>query len=562
MQIKRNNNFKKFRDNILTGFLLGIGLMAFSQTHNEQVTIIGSFEPSLRPAQKIRFEPETPANILHNLPAEIKGIDRLIHTNSMIGPISPLTILPKEKDFSNSNYLKAGIGSLASPVFMFFHNSKLSRQTAFHAGIEHLSSWIRIKDYAPSDWMKNQFSTGVSHDFSNHSLATELFYKRNHHRYYGFKPDDFPGLSLVNDSIAQQYQHYGLKAKLQSSYRDPLALHHALTLEYGRFTDHYSNFENGIEINANVNKNFDLFRFGGIQTLALDLHSSMYNSGDSSLKTNDFFIGLLPKIELKGSFYQLGAALRFEYLNDSAGNAFLYPKLWGRLLILDQKLEFYADMDGGHQRQSLFNIIQFNPFIHPGASSWWENSAFKFETGIKTGLINNMDIRIGLRFDELKNKGFFVTDTTSLFHHQLATTFDNGSRLQFLSEISYKLSNQWSASLTLQYQSFQLDNIDEAWHEPKLLLNLHLGHQWNDRWYFASVVNYESERYAPTFNAGIQNIHSLKPVVDMNLYARYTLNEQLALFGSLNNLFHQRYERYYNFPVQGIQLFAGISLKF
>lgn len=540
----------------------GLTPMLFGQTHHEQVTIIGSFEPSLRTVQKIRLEPELPGSMLQELNSEINRLNIVIPSKSTIGSINPLSVQAKEKDFDQSNYLKVGIGSLASPVFMFSHYSKLTRQTRFHAGIEHLSSWVKMKDYGPSDWMKNRFKSGIMHDFSNHSIAGEVFYKRNHHRYYGFRPDDFPGLTIGKDTIAQYYQHFGVKANLQSTYRDPMALHHTANIEYSRFSDKYQNFENGIHAKISGNKNFELFRFGGIQTLALDIQTSAFNIGDSVSNQNDIFLGLLPKLELSGSFYQLGAAIRFEYLNDSSGAAYLYPKIWGKLMLLDQKLAFYASMDGGHQRQSISNIIETNPFITPGTNSWWENSKFRFETGVKTSLIKHLDVRFGLQYDELENKGFYITDTTTVLQNQLIPVFDNGQRLQFKTELSYKLSDRWRATATMINQSFKLDSLLKAWHEPDLTVTLDVGHQWNENWYFSSGLHIEGKRFAPTYNNGIETVQTLKPIIDINLHASYKVNEQLAFYASLNNLLHQKYERYYQYPVQGIQLFAGITVGF
>ena len=39
-------------------------------------------------------------------------------------------------------------------------------------------------------------------------------------------------------------------------------------------------------------------------------------------------------------------------------------------------------------------------------------------------------------------------------------------------------------------------------------------------------------------------------------------HDQVTAFALLDNVAHQKYELYYNYPVTGIQFFAGVKLKF
>ena len=42
----------------------------------------------------------------------------------------------------------------------------------------------------------------------------------------------------------------------------------------------------------------------------------------------------------------------------------------------------------------------------------------------------------------------------------------------------------------------------------------------------------------------------------------YHINDQLSVFAKGNNLADEGYQRWQNFPVQGIQLLAGATYKF
>lgn len=55
---------------------------------------------------------------------------------------------------------------------------------------------------------------------------------------------------------------------------------------------------------------------------------------------------------------------------------------------------------------------------------------------------------------------------------------------------------------------------------------------------------------------------SLKPLIDMNLRTEYRYNPRVSVFLEFNNLVTVRYNRYYNYPVQGFQLMGGFSCRF
>ena len=54
----------------------------------------------------------------------------------------------------------------------------------------------------------------------------------------------------------------------------------------------------------------------------------------------------------------------------------------------------------------------------------------------------------------------------------------------------------------------------------------------------------------------------LKPAFDVQLGADYQIQEDLAAFVEIHNLFHNKYQLYYNYPSLGFEIFAGIKYRF
>jgi outer membrane receptor protein involved in Fe transport len=55
---------------------------------------------------------------------------------------------------------------------------------------------------------------------------------------------------------------------------------------------------------------------------------------------------------------------------------------------------------------------------------------------------------------------------------------------------------------------------------------------------------------------------TLKSYLDLNAHVGYKHNERLTFFLRGNNLLNQNYQRWMNYPVQGIQFLLGANFKF
>ena len=55
---------------------------------------------------------------------------------------------------------------------------------------------------------------------------------------------------------------------------------------------------------------------------------------------------------------------------------------------------------------------------------------------------------------------------------------------------------------------------------------------------------------------------SLKPIFDGNIGLEYRYNPRVSAFLQINNVAAQRYNRWYNYPVQPIQIMGGITARF
>ena len=58
------------------------------------------------------------------------------------------------------------------------------------------------------------------------------------------------------------------------------------------------------------------------------------------------------------------------------------------------------------------------------------------------------------------------------------------------------------------------------------------------------------------------NTIELDNIIDLNFKIDYLLSEKFSAFLSLENILGNNYQRYYRYPVRGIQVMAGLSVSF
>lgn len=544
-------------------FLLMGVLPLFAQNHEERVTIEGAFRPTVKDFDKIYIKPEEPKTPFPPADTSISTLDRSISSKAELELLSPLPPRIRNRFDSYNNFLMAGMGSRLSPLFNYEHSSAISDNTRFGLGIGHYSSWTDIKDYAPSDFMNNSFKISLGNKLGSHQLQTSAFYHYDTYRYYGFMPDEYPALQFDKEKIGQRYQQIGLKTRLSSTETDLGYLQHKIGLNYAYLFDKYKSSEHAVLIDADLGMTFDWFDFEGNQTIGVELDGAFFANSDSLTSSNDFLVGAMPYLHLTGAFYQLRLGLRLNYQDEQSQSLWLYPVIKGNLYLLDKKLEFYAGADGGIHRHSYQSLVKENPWLGSIVPLRWENTLFAFDAGLRTALSQGFDLHLGLRYQDSENSAFFITNPAAAQANYFTVIYDGLREFTFVAEAGWMPSEKWKVKAAFQLHQYTLDSISTAWHKPGWESDFSVRWMPLDRWSFNAGMQLKGEMKALIFtNGGGENSEIIKQATDFSLGADYRFSNTFSAYAQANNLLNQNYMRYYNYPVQGFQLHAGIKVRF
>ena len=565
-------------------------ISAFAQ-HNEEVTIEGTYRPKVNKVDKIVLRPEIPEQkfempaakthlmeVDRRFPLEFEKLDAQYYNGKNAR-------MPE----STKNFLLVGMGSRISPVFLYKHNSKLTKNLGLGVGIKHHSSWLDIKDYAPSSFMNNAFEIGLtSSKYKGVQLGGNVYYKNDLYHYYGVNLKDHPltPVEMGNYCGGVTYHTLGAHFGLVSTSTRVGEFSHKASADYRFFMgcvqttdfigcEHTAELDYGLSYTENWwgDRNYP-------QKLGLDMGMEYAYDVLNSLESR-MDVTFNPFFEMKGDFYRLRFGMKADWMNADPKFT-VAPDLNGSLFVLNHKLEFYAGLNGGWRLLTLQELVTENPFLAMGKMGLFlptqmgqlfpTHVKLGFDGGLRTNIAEVVDLHLGVRYRHTDNDPLYVCDFLDTYpsdpiYNTFSLVYDETQRVSVLADMRLKLRSGFTADLGFAYNHYDLSKYQYAWHRPTTEGSAKLTYEFNEKLSLSTSFLYQGGRYAafvPAFGVPPQvtGTKKLKDVFDLGLGADYRVNDQLSVFAKLDNVANQKYQLYYDYPVTGIQFFAGLKMRF
>lgn len=536
--------------------LLLISSLANAQSHNEEVTVEGTYAPQIQKSQRIIQTPDIPERDFNIPNYEINTEDYVYDYKVDLEPVSPLTYTNNKGYAITNNFLKAGFGTRVSPDFLFRHYSNITRRTSLGVGITHNSTWLGMKGYENSKYMNNEFRLSMTNRFSQFQLHSYVDY---HYDMYFLNSDSDSVADIDADANARKIHslNAGISANNnKSSYK---SLYDEFSLDYS-----YSGIQGGIQENllkfkAHLEHTNSWFRSkDNIQTLSLDVNAELDN-----IEQTLFIIAANPYLAFDGEFYNLHLGLRVDAKTNSMSVGGIYPDIKGSLYLFERNFEFYAGLGGKTKINSLKEILSENPFIISDltkiAEFDYEKTKLDFQGGLRFNIINTVSANIGIRYRNIDNMIFYVPsfENPGTFDIELSYCIV----FNILADINFRLNDKINATANFAYNNYsrELYYFTHNWYKPKVEFMLKGFYKYNDKWDFNIATYFEGVRYAQSFDG---NIEKLKPICDIQLGCDYNFRDDLSFYAEVKNLIHNKYQIYYGYPSYGFQMFLGFKYRF
>jgi hypothetical protein len=545
----------------LSGIFQALQLSA--QKQNEEVTIIAPYKPSISDAYKMNFSPEIPVtsqgqeqefNYSHFL-------DTPVNTSITLKPIEPVRTGHESQDKLFRNLIKAGFGNYTTPYLEYFANSLRSEKYQFGVHLKHLSSQGGIKDYAPSNFSQNLFEAGGKAFTGQHTFSGKIGYKRDVVHFYGFQPDAFPNLDVNKDDIKQRLQLIKAGLRFGSNYAKATKFNHAFYFNFYNLSDFYDSHENMMNFGMELDKGLRLVKNDMEQALGLDLDFKYYNFKDSLNTFQPYYVNALPyfKFGFEQYAFYVGASINVD--KDTISHIHIFPVARAEVRIVEDVLKVFAEIKGAVNQNTFKSLTDANPFIISSPVMKPTINKFEFSGGL-AGNVSGIDFRVEVSDAALQDRPFFVTDNSDPLGNKFDIIYDDLNLLTVSASLGLSRANQYSFKLKGNYYVFTMDNELKPWQEPTMTLDFDASYTIVQKFIVTASVNAFGTRYAKTVVNNTVVPVQMDGGLDLNAGLEYRYSKTLSAFIRFQNILNNKYQRWYNYPVQGLQAMIGVSYSF
>ena len=559
-----------------TSFLFGQGVP------DVEIMAVGlrQVEPAYRMTESPKIIDTTIANPVIDFPLLVLQQPTKIE----VEPINPATIKTEQKlNQLYSTYVKVGIGTELMPLGEVYFDSKRSRKFVYGVHAKHLSSYGNFNDYAPAQFDRTKLGLYGALNEKNYSLKGDLHYNNQGLHYYGWK---IPTDSVDRKTTAQRYQDVGGAFSFASHKKDSATLNYKVGIEYNNFgskkplEDSLSDWrarENFFAVNssafykmgkeiyaADFNVRYNGYKYG----VAGDTNTSIIDTG---IVVNNTIINLKPTISTYLFNNRFKAKIGVDIVIDAnvKTKAHIYPVAELKYSMFNDIFIPYIGLRGGLKQTTFKSLTADNEFILPNVALRNENTAIDVYGGIKGTLSKRMSFNLSASFARVQNKALFVTDTTYSVGNKFNLLFDTLNLTTIEGSLSYQLNEKLKIDGIGRFYSYSLLNNTYAWNLPQWQAIARGSYNLFDKFLVNLDLNFEGGRkalvYALEDDVTVENnqmAKSLGLIADINLGLEYRYNKRISAFIQMNNIASQRYNRWYNHPVQIFQFMGGITARF
>jgi hypothetical protein len=155
----------------------------------------------------------------------------------------------------------------------------------------------------------------------------------------------------------------------------------------------------------------------------------------------------------------------------------------------------------------------------------------------------------------------------SLNANQITSFETSKARLITLNAgLTHQWGEKWRTGLQVSVYNYELNNLKHAYTRPDLEMKFNSTYNIGDKFLLKLDIFHWGERWGRT-TANLNQPNNFTDVkmpafTDANFGIDYRYNKNLSAFLQLNNLANNRYQRFYGYPVYGLNILGGFTFTF
>lgn len=535
---------------------LGTGLLAAGilygqkDTTKKTVDITSAFRPVLRESAKINFN-ATPPSVDTSRPAlkyEIPNQNLALAFQP--GSLKPLALnIDSGGKWDNSNYIKAGFGSLRTP----FVQAGFSFGDGSNAGLNIFARHVSSKGKREfQDFTNTQFRLGGFYKTAgNKEWNASIGMKQDRTYKYGFEP-----MTLVFpvDSLKQNFQTIAARVSMRNIHKTAFGLSYAPELKIDIFSDNNKNNESNTVLNLPLEKSVGK-DFAVNLGLTFDLTRL---SPDNKSAFNNTIYYISPSVLYKTPGIYLQAGIRPSWDNKTFK---MFPNIMAEVGTDDQRFFFQAGWTGYIRKTTYQYLASQNPWLWLPAElkNTWIEERF---AGFKGSIGDHFTYSAKVGLNRLNNQPLFVNDTTSgLGGKSFVVEYEPRMNVLHLGgQLGYAVQEKFSVLAGWSFNKYTgLKVQDKPWGLIPLEANMAMRVQViKDLWLKTDVFAWTRTLYRQPDGGKAR----LDGAIDLNAGLEFRITKSLNLWAQFNNIANKEYQRWNQYPVYGFNFVGGVVFSF
>ena len=517
-------------------------------TKRQTIDITSSYKPVLRNAVKINLSASPLAadtsrpRLAYDIPAQ-----NLFFAYQPIS-LKPLALMQDTGlQLGIRNYAKVGFGNFTTPYIAAAVSFGDGKQSLVNLYGNYISSKGKITNQNFSELELK--GTGSYFTAKNEAYGSAGVNARQYYQ-YGY---DHTLHNFAKDSVSRKYQDFFVSAGLRNTAVNDLNVNYNPNITAHIFSRENKINESSLNIEAPVEK-----KFGESVSFKVTARADLTNFTNKTTSTNTSISNNLFQIAPELIYY----SDKFTFhggVTPSWNNGVLsvLPNIYGEAQLQHKVFMVQAGWVGRFISNSFRSLSTFNPYIRD--PTFLSNTKeVQYYGGIKATLGKHFSFNAKAAFITYNNIPLFVNDGV-VGNTFLVKNESKMSDLQLHGDMSLVSQDKFTLTAGLDLNTYTgLSNNANAWG----LIPVQLTGSF--RWNAFKQVLLKADLFAfsgvPALNKNITETKTKG--TDLSAGAEFKITKKFSAWLDLNNILNQKYQRWNNYPVYGLNIIGGIIAHF
>lgn len=538
---------------LIANCLLPIAASAQKDTlkKTSTVDINSAYKPVLRNAVKINFSAThlnadtTAPGLTYSIPAQ-----NLFYAYQPI----PLSALALQQDtnlyLGLRNYVKAGYGNLATPYVSAGFSFGDGKKFLANVYADYISSKGKL---LYQDYSRLNLKAAGSLFLPTNEVYAGVQVKMHENFLYGF---DTGLYKYSKKEVRQQFQDFSGTIGIRNTKTGEFGINYNPSLQVSSFTNVNKLTETSFILTAPVEK-----KFGEIFAFKLDVKADITSYATKNLlpadvKFNNNVFQVSPSVVFSTPRASINAGITPTWDN---GKFIWLPNVYAEAFIAENTFAFQAGWVGRLTKNTYRNLSEVNPYLKTFTAQM-NTKEIEYYGGIKGTLGKHFNFNAKAGYITYNNLPLLINDTATDGKAFMISNETRINNFRVHGDVSFVSKEKLTVSAGITYNGYVgMKSNAKAWNTLPLEFTSSL------RWWAFKQVLLKADFYAfsGSFYLDKGNVaKAFKPGSDLSAGIEFKINKTFSAWMDVNNILNNKYQRWHNYEVYGLNLMGGVRVNF